>query len=78
MLASQRAHYEHIISFLKEYNTITDYHQNEIAPITPTHVERWLNQFEIDDQPIILGVCQVICVNTFPRTGLASLSIPPF
>ena len=59
-------------------NTITDYHQNEIAPITPTHVERWLNQFEIDDQPIILGVCQVICVNTFPRTGLASLSIPPF
>lgn len=36
-------------------NTITDYRQNEIAPITPTHVEKWLNQFEIDDQPIILA-----------------------
>ncbi len=41
-------------------NTITDYHQNEIAPITPTHVERWLNQFEIDDQPIILAEMESI------------------
>ncbi len=36
-------------------NTISDYRQNEISPITPIHVERWLSQFEPSDQPIILA-----------------------
>ena len=36
-------------------NTIADYRQNEIAFITPTHIEKWLNQFDTDDQPIILA-----------------------
>lgn len=35
--------------------TIADYRQNEVAPITTVHVERWLNQFEIQDQPVILA-----------------------
>lgn len=34
--------------------TIADYRLNEIAPITPAHVEKWLNQFEPTDQPVIL------------------------
>jgi len=36
-------------------NTISDYRLGEIAPITPAHVERWLNQFDTDDQPVILA-----------------------
>jgi hypothetical protein len=36
-------------------NTIADYRLNEINPITPTHVERWLNQFDAEYQPIILA-----------------------
>jgi len=36
-------------------NTIADYRQNEIAPITPAHIEKWLSQFDTDDQPIILA-----------------------
>ncbi len=36
-------------------NTISDYRQGEVAPITSVHVERWLNQFETNDQPIILA-----------------------
>jgi hypothetical protein len=33
---------------------ISDYRQGEIAPITPAHVERWLNQFERPAQMTIL------------------------
>jgi type I restriction enzyme S subunit len=33
---------------------ISDFRLHEIAPITPTHVERWLSQFETADQPTIL------------------------
>jgi hypothetical protein len=36
-------------------NTISDYRQNEIAPITPAHIERWLGQFDPKDQPVILS-----------------------
>lgn len=36
-------------------HTIAGYRQNEIAPITLSHVEKWLNQFDVDDQPIILA-----------------------
>jgi hypothetical protein len=35
--------------------TISDYRRGEIAPITPAHVERWLNQFDPADQPVILA-----------------------
>lgn len=35
-------------------DTIADYRQGEIRPITPDHVERWLNQFEVEDQFAIL------------------------
>ena len=35
--------------------TISDFRRNEIAPITPTHIERWLNQFEAADQFTILA-----------------------
>jgi len=34
--------------------TISDYHRSENAPITTTHIEKWLSQFEVGDQPIIL------------------------
>lgn len=34
--------------------TIADYRQNEIAPITANHVERWLNQFDESDQMVVL------------------------
>jgi hypothetical protein len=36
-------------------NTISDYRQNEITPITSIHVEKWLNQFEFSDQSTILA-----------------------
>ena len=36
-------------------STIADYRQGEIEPITVSHVDRWLNQFDIDDQLIILA-----------------------
>lgn len=35
-------------------NTIADYRQGEIAPITPAHVARWINQFDAADQLTIL------------------------
>ncbi|MHB8600013.1 MAG: phosphoribosyltransferase-like protein [Ktedonobacteraceae bacterium] len=35
-------------------DTIADYRQGEVSSITPDHVERWLNQFEPDDQLTIL------------------------
>src|SRR5450755_1408391 len=35
--------------------TITDYRENELFPITPAHVEKWLKQFDVEDQPIILA-----------------------
>jgi hypothetical protein len=31
-------------------NTLADYRQGEISPITPNHVEKWLNQFDPGDQ----------------------------
>ena len=34
--------------------TIVDYRQGEIDPITASHVNRWVNQFDADDQLIIL------------------------
>lgn len=33
---------------------IADYRLGEIPPITPTHVERWVRQFDPADQDIIL------------------------
>lgn len=41
-------------------NTISDYRQSEISPITPIHVERWLKQFDFADQPIILKELEAI------------------
>jgi len=41
-------------------STIADYRQGEIAPIDAPHVERWLNQFDIADQPVILAEMDVI------------------
>lgn len=41
-------------------NTISDYRKGEIAPITPAHVERCLNQFDSKDQPVILTEMDVI------------------
>jgi hypothetical protein len=41
-------------------NTLSDYRQGEIPPITPVHVERWLNQFDPDDQMIILAEMDAI------------------
>ncbi|MGI0480691.1 hypothetical protein ACN4EE_07865 [Geminocystis sp. CENA526] len=35
-------------------NTIKDYRQGEISPITPDHVDKWVSQFEKEDQLIIL------------------------
>jgi hypothetical protein len=35
-------------------NTVADYRQGEIAPITPAHVARWVNQFDAADQLTIL------------------------
>lgn len=36
-------------------NTVADYRQNEISPIMPHDIEKWLNQFDSDDQLIILA-----------------------
>jgi len=41
-------------------NTISDYRKGEIAPITPAHVERWLNQFDFNDQHVILAEMDAI------------------
>jgi hypothetical protein len=46
-------HYHRLLESLTE--TISDYRQGEILPITPTHVEKWLKQFDLPDQPIILS-----------------------
>ena len=35
-------------------STIADYRQGEIQPITASHVDRWVSQFDADDQLIIL------------------------
>ena len=35
--------------------TIADYRYSEIPPMTTSHIERWLNQFESEDQPVILA-----------------------
>lgn len=34
---------------------IKDYRKGEIQKIVPGHVERWINQFDVNDQPIILN-----------------------
>jgi hypothetical protein len=36
-------------------HTLSDYRQGEIPPITPDHVEKWLNQFDPANQMIILS-----------------------
>ena len=41
-------------------NTIADYRQGEIDPITASHVNRWVNQFDVDDQIIILAEMDMI------------------
>lgn len=40
--------------------TIADYRQGEISPITPTHVERWIRQFDAADRLIILAEMVII------------------
>jgi hypothetical protein len=44
--------YDTLIQSLSE--TIADYRQNEIAPATPLHIEKWLHQFDLADQLVIL------------------------
>jgi hypothetical protein len=41
-------------------NTLSDYRQGEIPPITPMHVEKWLHQFDPGDQMIILAEMDII------------------
>lgn len=36
-------------------STLADYRRGEIPPMTIAHVEKWLNQFDVEDQPIILA-----------------------
>lgn len=40
--------------------TITDYRQGEIPPITPEHVEMWVQQFDPEDRPVILAEMDTI------------------
>jgi len=35
--------------------TIADYRYSEIPPMSTRHVENWLNQFDTEDQPVILA-----------------------
>ncbi|HEX5506336.1 MAG TPA: hypothetical protein VFW96_27210, partial [Thermomicrobiales bacterium] len=35
--------------------TVADYRQGEIAPMTPGHIDRWVRQFAVEEQPIILA-----------------------
>ena len=35
--------------------TIADYRYSEIPPMTARHIEKWLNQFDPEDQPVILA-----------------------
>jgi len=64
-------------------NTISDYRQTDICSITPIHVERWLKQFDLADQPIILAELDSImkrfyfsqvrireCIRTFLKNTL--------
>ncbi|MBA2392560.1 MAG: hypothetical protein H0V70_07415 [Ktedonobacteraceae bacterium] len=46
------ADYDILLQSLSE--TIADYRQNEIAPMTPSHVEKWLYQFDPADRFVIL------------------------
>jgi hypothetical protein len=70
-------------------NTIAGYRLNEITPITPTHVERWLNQFDAEDQPIILAEMDSLmkrfyfskvrvkeCLRTFLRNDVIATHSP--
>ena len=41
-------------------STIVDYRSGEIPPITIAHVEKWLNQFDMEDQPVILAELDTI------------------
>ncbi|HEU5381429.1 MAG TPA: hypothetical protein VFV38_38895 [Ktedonobacteraceae bacterium] len=34
--------------------TISDYRFDEVTAMTPDHIERWLSQFDVKDQPVIL------------------------
>ena len=36
-------------------NTISDYRLGEIPPMTTSHVDRWVSQFDDDEQLIILS-----------------------
>jgi len=40
--------------------TIADYRYGEIPTITPSHVEKWLNQFDMGDQLVILSEVDAI------------------
>jgi hypothetical protein len=35
-------------------DTVADYRKGEVDPITPSHVDRWVKQFEREDQMVIL------------------------
>jgi len=41
-------------------STIAGYRRGEISPITIAHVETWLNQFDMEDQPVILAELDAI------------------
>ena len=50
--------------------TIADYRDGEIPAITPSHVETWLDQFDIDDQPVILSEIDAIMKRFYIDDGL--------
>lgn len=68
---------------------IADYRRNEITPISPEHVERWLAQFDKDDQQTILTEMNSImskfyfsrvrmkkCLHKFLQTGIIATNNP--
>lgn len=51
-------HFYDLLQSLAE--SIGDYRQGEISPITATHVEKWINQFDASDRLTILAEMDMI------------------
>lgn len=68
--------YDTLIQSLSE--TIADYRQSEIAPITSLHIKRWLNQFDPADQFVILAEMDAIMRRFYFSKNLVRESIRSF
>lgn len=68
--------YSVLIRSLSE--TVADYRRNEIVPITPLHIERWLNQFDSADRLVILHEMDAIMRRFYFSKDLVKAGIRGF